>query len=53
VGRIEIIAAAALAAAGVVFLVPGGIAGAGKRFAGLRKLDAEESMAVRPGGEAA
>jgi branched-chain amino acid transport system permease protein len=36
----------------VVFLLPGGIAGIGKRFSGLRKLDAEESLAVTPGGEA-
>jgi len=36
----------------VVFLLPGGIAGTGKRLSGLRKLDAEESLAVTPGGEA-
>ena len=33
----------------VVFLLPGGIAGAGKRFAGLRRLDAEETLSVTPG----
>lgn len=33
----------------VVYLLPGGIAGAGKRFAGLRKVDAEESLRVEPG----
>jgi branched-chain amino acid transport system permease protein len=33
----------------VVFLLPGGLAGAGKRLTGLRKLDAEESLSVTPG----
>ncbi|MGZ4352366.1 MAG: branched-chain amino acid ABC transporter permease [Gaiellaceae bacterium] len=32
----------------VVFLLPGGIAGVGKRFSGLRKLDAEETLSVPP-----
>jgi branched-chain amino acid transport system permease protein len=33
----------------VVFLLPGGIAGARRRFAGLRKVAAEDTLAVRPG----
>jgi branched-chain amino acid transport system permease protein len=33
----------------VVFLLPGGIAGAGKRLAGLRRADVEESLRVEPG----
>lgn len=33
----------------VVFLLPGGIAGARMRFSGLRKVDAEETLRVEPG----
>ena len=33
----------------VVFLLPGGIAGTGKRLAGLRRADVEENLRVEPG----